>query len=135
MRKLLSTKYSTGAFNVALLVLRLVAAGIMLKHGYGKLTNFDETSAHMITLLGLSSKVCTVLVIFSEFFCSLLLIGGLFTRLACIPLIVTMVVAIIKVHHSDFLGDGETCTLYIACYSAILLLGPGKVSIDGMISK
>jgi putative oxidoreductase len=135
MRKLLSTKYNAGAFNIALLVLRLVAAGIMLKHGYGKLSNFDETAAHMVTIFGLSAKVCTVLVIFSEFFCSILLILGLFTRLACIPLIITMLVAVIKAHHSDFIDAGETATLYLACYTAILLVGPGKISVDGMISK
>ncbi len=135
MKKLFSTKYHAGAFNTALLILRLVAAGIMLKHGYGKLSNFDETASHMVSIFGLSTKVCTVLVIFSEFFCSILLILGLFTRFACIPLIITMIVAVMKVHHSDFIGDGETCTLYLACYTALLLTGPGKISIDGMISK
>jgi putative oxidoreductase len=135
MKKLLSTKYSTGAFNTALLLLRLVAAGIMLKHGYGKFSNFDETVKNMISLPGLSSQICAILVIFAEFFCAILLIGGLFTRFACIPLIITMIVAVVKVHNSDFIGHGETATLYIACYTTILLLGPGKISIDGMISK
>ena len=135
MRSLFSTKYNAGAFNTALLILRLVAAGIMLKHGYEKLSNFDETVKNMITLFGISSKICAILVIFAEFFCSLLLIAGLFTRFACIPLIITMLVAVIKVHNNDILGHGETAALYCAAYITIFLVGPGKISVDGMIGK
>jgi putative oxidoreductase len=135
MRKLLSTKYSAGAFNTALLLLRIVAAGLMLKHGYNKLSNFDGTVQHMMSFLGMSPKICTILVIFAEFFCSLFLIIGLFTRFACIPLIVTMAVALVKAHHNDFLGEGEMAALYLGCFTVILLVGPGKISVDSMIGK
>lgn len=134
MKKLLSTHYSAGAFNTAMLLLRLVAGIWMLQHGYEKLTHFDETSLKMIDFLGIGTKASTALVIFSEFFCSCFLILGLFTRLATIPLIITMVVAMWKVHHNDYLGEADI-SLFIACYLGILLLGPGKISIDGLISK
>jgi putative oxidoreductase len=134
MKKLLSIKYSAGAFNTALLILRLVAGIWMLQHGYEKLTQFDKTAEGMINFLGIGQKASTVLVIFSEFFCSCFLILGLFTRFATIPLIITMVVAMWKMHHNDYLGESDI-SLFIACYLAILLLGPGKISIDGMISK
>ena len=75
------------------------------------------------------------LVIFAEFFCALFIILGLFTRLAVIPLIVTMCVALFKAHHADFMGEGEMAALYLACFAVLLLLGPGRVSVDGMISK
>jgi putative oxidoreductase len=135
MRKLLSTNYSSGAFNTAILLLRLVAAGLMLKHGYDKLTDFDGTVQHMPTLFGMSQKVCAILVIFAEFFCSLFLIIGLFSRFACIPLIITMIVALVKVHHNDFLGEGQMAALFLGCYVVILLVGPGKISVDSMIGK
>jgi putative oxidoreductase len=134
MKKLLSIKYSAGAFNTALLILRLVAGIWMLQHGYEKLTQFDKTAEGMINFLGIGQKASTVLVIFSEFFCSCFLILGLFTRFATIPLIITMVVAMWKIHHNDYLEEGDI-SLFIACYLAILLLGPGKISVDGMISK
>lgn len=134
MKKLFSTNYSAGAFNTAMLVLRLVAGIWMLQHGYEKLTHFDETAGKMINFLGIGQSASTILVIFSEFFCSCFLILGLFTRFATIPLIITMIVAMWKVHHNDYLGEADI-SLFIACYVAILLLGPGKISIDGMISK
>ena len=134
MKKLLSTRYSAGAFNTAMLLLRICAGILMLQHGYEKLTHFNDTVSHMINFLGIGQKFSTVLVIFAEFFCSLLLIIGLFTRFACIPLIITMVVAMWKVHHNNYLGE-EDISLYILSYVTLLLLGPGKVSVDSMIGK
>jgi putative oxidoreductase len=134
MKKLLSTNYSAGAFNTAMLLLRLVAGVLMLQHGYGKLTNFDATAHDMINFLGIGQNASTVLVIFSEFFCSALLIIGLFTRFACIPLIITMVVAMWKVHHNDYLHE-DAVSLYIAAYVTLLLVGAGKISVDSMIGK
>jgi putative oxidoreductase len=134
MKKLLSTNYSSGAFNTAMLLLRLVAGIWMLQHGYGKLTHFDATAHDMIDFMGIGQKASTVLVIFSEFFCSCFLIIGLFTRFATIPLIITMVVAMWKVHHNDYLGEGDI-SLFIVCYVTLLLLGPGKISVDSMFGK
>jgi hypothetical protein len=45
-----------------------------------------------------------------------------------------MVVAMWKVHHNDYLGENAV-SLFIACYAALLILGPGKVSVDSMIGK
>jgi putative oxidoreductase len=135
MRKLLSTNYSAGAFNTAMLLLRIVVAGLMLKHGYDKMVHFEDTAKTMMNFMGIGQKASTALVIFAEFFCSLLVIIGLFTRFACIPLIITMAVALIKAHNNDFLGDGQMATLYLVSFIVLLLTGPGKISIDSMIGK
>ena len=135
MRKLLSTNYSAGAFNTAMLLLRIVAGGLMLKHGYDKMVHFEETASHMMNFMGIGSKATTALLIFAEFFCSLLIIIGLFTRLACIPLIIAMTVALVKAHNADFLGEGQMAALYLLCFVVLLFTGPGKVSVDSMIGK
>ena len=135
MRKLLSTNYSAGAFNTAMLLLRIVAGGLMLKHGYDKMVHFEETASHMMNFMGIGSKATTALLIFAEFFCSLLVIIGLFTRFACIPLIIAMTVALVKAHNSDFFGEGQMAALYLLCYVVLLLTGPGKVSVDSMIGR
>ena len=135
MRKLLSTNYSAGAFNTAMLFLRIVAGGLMLAHGYDKMVHFNETAAQMMNFMGIGSKASTALVIFAEFFCSMLLILGLFTRLACIPLIICMSVALFMAHNGDFLGKGQVAALFLICYVVLLLVGAGKVSVDSMIGK
>lgn len=137
MRKLFSTSYSTGAFNTAMLVLRLGLGILMIHHGYDKLVHFEATKANMINFLGMGQTMSLALVVFAEFFCSLFLILGLFTRMATIPLIITMCVAIFKVHNSNVFTDdhGQMAALYLTGYVALLLTGPGKVSVDGMIGK
>jgi putative oxidoreductase len=135
MRKLLSTKYSAGAFNTAMLALRLGIGILMINHGFQKLTHFNETVNNMPSLLGMGNRVSAVLIIFAEFFCSLFIIMGLFTRLSSIPLIIAMLVALFKVHNGDTFGNGETVCLYLAGYLVLLIVGPGKVSVDGMMGK
>ena len=135
MRKLLSINYSAGAFNFAMLLLRLTFGALMMNHGFGKLTHFNEMSSKMPHFLGMSGTITLALLVFAEFFCSLFIILGLFTRLACIPLIIAMSYALFSSHHGDIFKEGEMATLYLGAYIVLLLLGPGKVSVDGMTGK
>jgi len=135
MKKLFSTNYSAGAFNFAMLLLRVTAGALLMNHGYGKLAHFNETAQHMPSLFGIGQTVTTALVVFAEFFCALFVILGLFTRMACIPVIITMGYALFKAHKGEVFGDGEMATLFLAAYLTLLIVGPGKVSVDGMIGK
>lgn len=135
MIKLLSVKYSAGAFNTAMLLLRIVAGGLMLKIGYEKLIGFNEKSATFMNFMGMGPKVSLALVVFAEFFCSILVILGLLTRLACIPLIITMCVALFVALNGDVFGKGQTAVLFLTAYTVILLVGPGRASADGALSK
>ena len=135
MKKLFSTKYSENAISFALLIMRLVFAGLMIPIGYQKLTHFASTSKQFPSYFGIESSIWLALLIFAEFFCSILVLGGFMTRLACIPLIIGMAVALLSAHHADVFGDGGTATMYLAAYIAILFAGPGKISLDRMIGK
>jgi putative oxidoreductase len=135
MRKLLSTKYSAGAFNAGMLLLRLGLGILMMAHGYQKLTHFAEMQPKFMNFLGMGSSMSLALLVFAEFFCSLFLILGLFTRLAAIPLIIATCVMVFKAHNSDVFGDGETASLYLTGYLVLLFVGPGRISVDSMIGK
>lgn len=135
MRKLFSTSYSAGAFNTAMLVLRLGLGILMIYHGYDKLVHFGAKQDTFMNFMGIGKSMSLALVVFAEFFCSLFLILGLFTRLATIPLIITMCVALLKAHNAEVFGDGQMAALYLAGYVALFLTGPGKISVDGMIGK
>ena len=89
----------------------------------------------LIEFIKAASVLGVALVIFAEFFCGLFLIIGLFTRAVVIPLIIVMIVALFHAHQIDFFGDGEKATLFLGAFLAILLVGPGRASIDGMIGK
>jgi len=135
MRKLLSTKYSAGAFNTAMLLLRLSFGILMMNIGYNKLIHFSEKQATFMNFMGIGSTMSLALVVFAEFFCSMFLILGLFTRFAAIPLIIVMCVALFKVNHGQVFGDGQTAALYLTGYLVLLLVGAGRVSVDSMIGK
>ena len=135
MGKLLSTKYSAGAFSAAMLILRLGVGILMMMHGYDKLIHFGELQHKFMNFLGIGSTMSLALVVFAEFFCSLFLILGLFTRLAAIPLIIATCVMVFKAHNGDVFGDGETAALYLTAYLVLLFVGPGRVSVDSMIGK
>ena len=135
MKKIFSIKYSAGAVSTAALLLRLIFGGLMLVHGYDKLITFDATAAQMPNFLGLGKTTTASLVIFAEFFCSIFLILGLFTRLATIPLIICMSYIIFILNKGKILENAEIAILFLAGYIAILLIGAGRASLDGLIGK
>ena len=76
-----------------------------------------------------------MLVIFIEVFCSMLVILGLFTRLAVIPIIIEILVATFSVKAAQPLINKELDFLYLVPFVVLLFCGPGRVSVDGMIGK
>lgn len=135
MKKLFSTKYTDNSISFSLLLLRLSLGGLMIPHGYQKLVNFAAKSSTFTDPFHIGSPVSMSLTIFAEFFCAGLIVIGLMTRLATIPLIIAMSVAVFYSHHGQLFGDGEHAALYLAGYTALLFSGPGKISIDRLIGK
>jgi putative oxidoreductase len=134
--KILSTKYSAGAFNFSMLLLRVVFGLLMItKHGYDKLVKFPTLQYEFYNFFGLGSRISLGLSIFAEVLCSLFLILGLFTRLATIPLIITMFVAVFGFNAGKPLVESEAALSYLSAYIVLLCCGPGRISIDGMINK
>jgi putative oxidoreductase len=134
--KFMTTKYSSSAFSFATLILRLGVGIIMLMaHGSEKLRHFSKYSSGFADPFHIGSVTSLSLDIFAEFFCSCLIILGLLTRLACIPLIIAMAVALFYAHHGDIFGMGERAGLFLTAYISLLFLGPGKVSVDGALGK
>lgn len=120
------------SLDLSLLVLRIAAGGLMLLHGIPKLLHFAERAPKFSDPLGISSPASLALTVFAEFFCSVLVILGLWTRIALIPLLITMGVVFFIVHGNDSLGERELPLFYLLAYTAIFLAGPGKYSADGL---
>ncbi len=135
MKKLLSVSYRDWAFDLAMLVLRLCAGIIVIPYGYAKLIHFAEKKNSFMNFMGIGSPLSLSLVIFAEFFCGVLIVLGLFTRLAAIPLVVAMSVVLVKVNHWNIFGKDEHVALLLASFLAIFLCGPGRASADGLINK
>lgn len=119
--------------DFSLLLLRLTAGGIMLAaHGWSKFLAYQKMSATFPDPFGVGSAVSLGLVVFAEFICAALVAIGLFTRLAAIPLIVTMVVAAFHIHAADPWKKKELAVIYLVMYVVIFLMGPGKYSLQNI---
>ena len=122
--------------SLALLLLRLAVGFMMLTHGYGKLlTLIGDDPIKFADPIGIGETASLILAVFAEFFCSVFLIFGFATRLSAIPLIVTMLVAVLIVHAPDAFGRKELPLLYAAVFFAILIAGAGKYSVDNLVFK
>lgn len=117
------------------LLLRLCFGGFIMTHGWPKLANFSEYVKQFPDPIGLGQNVALGLTIFAEFFCGALVTMGLLTRWATIPLIICMLVIIFVIHAADPLGKKETAYMFLFAFTAILITGPGKYSLDGVIGK
>ena len=122
MLKLLRTSYLPQHLNIVLLITRIAVGSFMLTHGIPKLMKFFSTGD--ITFsdpLGVGTIPSLMMAIFAEVFCSILVILGLGTRIAVIPLIITMLVAVVLVHASDPFGKKELGLMYLTIYNRSLL--------------
>lgn len=125
------------SIDLAALLLRVTGAGLMMmQHGYPKLMKLSGNGPVKFgDPLGIGEFNSLLLAIFAEFICSAFLILGLFTRLAVIPLIITMLVIIFVVHAGKPVEDIELAAVYAAIFVALLFSGPGKWSVDALIKK
>ena len=120
-------------------VARLTVGWVFLQSGWGKLQNLPKVVA-FFTELGIPApQFQAPLAATAEFACGALLLVGLFTRVATLPLIATMVVAILTakkadIHElSDLFGMGEY--LYIALLLWLGAYGAGPISVDALFAR
>jgi putative oxidoreductase len=136
MKKFLSTDFTDTSFNLASLTLRL-AFGLLIcvDHGFQKLMHFNTQEVIFFDPFHIGHRWSLVLALFAEIFCALLLVLGLFTRVAALVLVIFMAVAVFLFHKGQPLAQHEPGLVYLAAFFAILLVGPGKISVDGMMGK
>lgn len=124
--------------NLGLLVLRVwLGLSMLLLHGWSKVEKYSGMSQGFPDPLGVGPAMSLNLVIFAEVLCALLLVVGLATRLAAIPLVITMAIAFFAIHGGALVGEGngEMAFIYLAGFVALLVAGPGKFSFDHLILR
>ena len=129
--------FSSSFMNHCLVLLsRLSISFLMLTHGIPKLNKLlAGGEIKFADPLGLGPTLSLILVVFSEVICSLFIAMGFKSRLATIPLIITMLVAAFITHANDGLYKQEKALLYIVAYILIFITGSGRFSIDYLLEK
>lgn len=113
-----------------LLILRMASGGLMALHGLGKMSDLFTGKHDFFDPFGWGGAFSLAMAAFAECFCSLLVIFGIKTRLALLPLITTMAVAFFLFHSGEELPDKELPLLYLLIFIALLVTGPGRYSFD-----
>ncbi len=122
------------AINITALILRLTSA-LMITHGWKKLESFSAKVDAFPDPLHVGHTASLSLTIFAEFFCSILIVAGFFTRFATLPLIICMLVIIFIIDKGQPYMESESAIFYCLLYFAILVIGSGKYSLDNAIRK
>jgi putative oxidoreductase len=122
--------------DLGYLTLRIGFGGTMLwQHGWPKLMHFTERMDSFADPFGISSPVSLVLMLIAEVLCSALVVLGLWTRIACIPLIIAMGVIIFMIDRGRPLGESELALVYLVAFIVLLLTGSGRFAIDRLSFK
>lgn len=116
--------------DLGLLILRVLSGAALLSHGYPKFQKVISGNMQFGDPLGIGPATSLHLSAFAEFICAILIILGLLTRLATIPLIINMAVAALIVHSADDFGTRELSLLYLGIFLTIFFTGPGRYSVD-----
>jgi len=120
-------------------VARLTIGFVFLQSGWGKLNNIAKVVG-FFTELGIPAPAFQAhLAATAEFVCGLLILLGLFTRVATLPLIVVMTVATLTARRSDIHELSDLFATMEYLYVVILLwlgaYGAGPISLDAAFAR
>lgn len=106
---------------------------MLFGHGLGKLMGFGQLAPVFPDPLGIGTTASLAAAVFAEVFCSACIMLGISTRFAAVPLIGTMLTAAFLVHTMDPWPKKEFPLLYAVCFATLMLTGPGRISLDGLL--
>lgn len=123
------------------LILRIVLAVLLLFHGLSKIGGGIGFIEGMLQKAGLPG-VFGYLVYIGEVLAPLLILVGVFTRLAAVVVAINMVVALLLVHTAEFFALSDTGGwalelqgLYLGTAIALVFLGAGRYSMGGAAGR
>jgi len=117
----------------ALLLLRVwYGASLLLLHGWDKVMNFSTMARMFPDPFGIGKTPSLVLAVLGEAVCPVLIVLGLFTRVAALGAGTTMLVAFWFAHGAKLKGDGngELAFMYLGVFAALFVAGAGRFSVD-----
>jgi putative oxidoreductase len=123
--------------DTALLILRLVLGVTILLHGIAKLPPPPEGIADMLARANLPAALAYGVYV-GEIVAPILLIIGVWTRLAAIVIAINMIVAVLMAHAGDLFRLGEQGgyalelqAMFLFVAVALALTGAGRLSVGG----
>ncbi|MDR0393706.1 MAG: DoxX family protein [Tannerella sp.] len=122
-------------YNGAILFLRMLFGLLMITQGITKLCHCEQQAILFSSPLNWDSRLSLIMIIPVEIGCSIFLILGLFTRIAAIPLLLSVMVAVFVTHSADIFAKKELAVIYAGIYILFMFTGGGELSFDNILHK
>src|SRR5215470_12893851 len=137
VKSLFRTDTNSSAISFGLLVLRVGALSLFLKHGIEKLTGYSTMVQHFPDPIHIGAHASLAFALLSDGICSVLVMMGLATRLAAAVILVNILTAFFFVHHAAYFSERhvELVATYIIIFLTLLFTGPGRFSIDARLKR
>jgi putative oxidoreductase len=119
--------------DLATLLLRVIFGGMFIYHGYPKLANYSQMVEMFGDPIGIGNQLSVILTIFGEFVCGILIVLGLLTRFAVVPVFITMLVVLFVVLAKAPFTDKMLPFVYLFLCVVLFILGSGKYSMDAAL--
>ena len=136
-----STGYSYT--NLGRLFLRLFVGIMLIQFAVKQIATYSDICNAFPSVAGLDSHTSLIVMICIETICSIFIMFGFLTRLMTIPPFVAMCIAEYHLLHDtlssapymlNWQSQGFLPIMFLGIYFFILLVGPGKISVDYFLS-
>ncbi|RAU41498.1 MULTISPECIES: DoxX family protein [unclassified Pseudomonas] len=118
------------AQDLGLLFLRISGAlFVLFVHGLPKLLDFKTQLTLIEDPFHMGATLTLCLAIFAEVLCPLFILTGVLARLACLPILFLLLVALLWVHPEWTVEQGQFGWLLIILFTTLLIAGPGRLAL------
>ncbi|TKI07833.1 DoxX family protein [Martelella alba] len=113
--------------DMGLLFLRLTGCFMLLYvHGIPKVLHFQAQLTQIEDPFGLGPGFSLLAAVFAEVICPVFILLGIAARLACLPIIAVLLVAMLAVHPDWTVAQGQFGWLLLIIFVTLALCGPGR---------
>lgn len=143
VKKIYITTTGYSYTHLGRLFLRLFVGLMLMQFGIRQWMHFDQAVQSFPAVFGMSADLSLCILIAVEIVCSLFIMFGFITRIMIIPPFVAMVIAEYQLLHDAEVAfpyelsweqPGYVPVLFLGIYFFLLLVGPGKISVDYFLS-
>lgn len=128
--------------NMGRLFLRLFTGVMLMQFGIRQIMNFDDAVTVFPSVLGMDPESSLVTMIVIELASALFIMAGFCTRLMVVPPFVAMILAehylLSQASEASYMiswtQPGYLPVMFMGIFFFILLVGPGKISVDYFLS-
>jgi len=122
-----STQQTLPRIDLGLFFLRITGSLLLLYvHGLPKIVHFSEELTRIEDPFGFGPYFSLIPAIVAEVICPILILFGVATRLACVPIIAVLLVAMLVVHPGWSMAEGQFGWLLLIIFTTLAITGPGS---------